>query len=91
MWRRSFEEAVGVNDPKPIEEQEKYFLSNVVPCNDVLVALWEEELVGFMPFSKFEFVIDGQRLYRVMNKFITIKYEYQGDEEAYNPSWAQSS
>jgi len=51
----------------------------------------KEELVGFMPFSKFEFVIDGQRLYRVMNKFITIKYEYQGDEEAYNPSWAQSS
>ena len=36
-----------------------------------------------------EEVIDGDRLYRVMNKFITIKYEYQGNEEAYNPSWAQ--
>ena len=51
----------------------------------------KEELVGFTPFSTYEFVIDGQRLYRVLNKFITIKYEYQGNEEAYNPSWAQSS
>ena len=51
----------------------------------------KEELVGFTPFSKYEFIIDGKRLYRVMNKFITIKYEYQGNEEEYNPSWAQSS
>ena len=49
------------------------------------------ELVGFTPFSTYEFIINGKRLYRVLNKFITIKYEYQGDEEAYNPSWAQSS
>jgi len=51
----------------------------------------KNELVGFMPNSKYEFIIDGERLYRVMNKFITIKYEYQGNEEEYNPSWAQSS
>ena len=51
----------------------------------------KKELVGFTPFSEYEFVIDGKRLYRVMNKFITIKYEYQGNEEAYNPSWAQGS
>ena len=50
-----------------------------------------DDLVGFMPFSTYEFIIDGKRLYRVMTKFITIKYEYQGNEEAYNPSWAQSS
>ena len=49
------------------------------------------DLVGFTPFSTYEFVIDGKRLYRVLNKFITIKYEYQGNEEAYNPSWAESS
>tara|TARA_R100001224_G_scaffold98116_1_gene68390 strand:- start:230 stop:820 length:591 start_codon:yes stop_codon:yes gene_type:complete len=48
------------------------------------------ELVGFTPFSKYEFVVDGKRLYRVMNKFITIKYEYEGNEEEYNPSWAKS-
>ena len=47
------------------------------------------DLVGFMPFSTYEFVIDGKRLYRVITKFITIKYEYQGNEEEYNPSWAE--
>ena len=47
-------------------------------------------LVGFTPNSEYEFIIDGERLYRVLNKFITIKYEYQGNEEEYNPSWAQS-
>ena len=47
------------------------------------------DLVGFMPFSTYEFVIDGKRLYRVITKIITIKYEYQGNEEEYNPSWTQ--
>ena len=51
----------------------------------------KEELVGFRPGSEYEFVINGERLYRVMNKFITIKYEHQGNEEEYNPSWAKSS
>jgi hypothetical protein len=50
----------------------------------------KEELVGFDPVSKYEFIVDGKRLYRVLNKFITIKYEYQGNEKEYNPSWAQS-
>ena len=51
----------------------------------------KEELVGFTPNSEYEFVIEGKRLYRVLNKFITIKYEYQGNEKEYNPSWAHSS
>jgi len=46
------------------------------------------DLIGFTPFSTYEFIIDGKRLYRVMTQFITIKYEYEGNEEAYNPSWA---
>ena len=50
----------------------------------------KKELVGFTPGSEYEFIINGERLYRVLNKFITIKYEYQGDEEEYNPSWADS-
>ena len=50
----------------------------------------EGELIGFRPNSEYEFIIDGQKLYRILSNFITIKYEYQGDEEAYNPSWAQS-
>ena len=51
----------------------------------------ERDLVGFRPNSEYEFIIDGERLYRVLSNFITIKYEYQGDEEEYNPSWAESS
>jgi len=51
----------------------------------------KEELVGFTPNSEYEFIVNGERLYRVLNKFITIKYEYQGNEEEYNPSWAKSS
>ena len=48
----------------------------------------EGDLVGFRPSSEYEFIVDGERLYRVLSNFITIKYEYQGDEEEYNPSWA---
>jgi len=46
------------------------------------------DLVGFRPSSEYEFVVEGERLYRILSNFITIKYEYQGDEEEYNPSWA---
>ena len=49
------------------------------------------DLIGFRPSSEYEFIVDGMRLYRILSNFITIKYEYQGNEEAYNPSWAQSS
>ena len=51
----------------------------------------KEELVGFIPNMEYEFIVNGERLYRIMNKFITIKYEYQGNEEEYNPSWSQGS
>ena len=49
------------------------------------------ELVGFKPGSEYEFNIEGERLYRVPSNRITIKYEYQGDEEEYNPIGTQSS
>jgi len=49
------------------------------------------DLVGFSPNDEYEFLLEGKKMYRIMSKFITIKYEYQGDEEEYNPSWAQSS
>jgi hypothetical protein len=64
-------------------------LQGIVKYSDGTVEV--DELVGFRPSSEYEFIIDGQRLYRVLSNFITIKYEYQGDEEEYNPSWAQSS
>ena len=64
-------------------------LMGVVKHSDGTVE--EGSLVGFRPGSEYEFIIDGIRMYRVMSHFITIKYEYEGNEEEYNPSWAQSS
>jgi len=45
------------------------------------------EIVGYTPFSQYEFIINNERLYRVQTSAITIKYEYQGEEREYNPSW----
>ena len=61
-------------------------LQGIVKYSDGTVKV--DDLVGFRPSSEYEFIIDGERLYRVLSNFITIKYEYQGDEEEYNPSWA---
>ena len=63
-------------------------LQGIVKYSDGTVKV--NDLVGFRPSSEYEFIVDGERLYRVLSNFITIKYEYQGDEEEYNPSWAQS-
>jgi co-chaperonin GroES (HSP10) len=49
------------------------------------------DLVGFTPNSEWEFLVDNERLYCMKSNDIVIKYEYQGDEEKYNPSWTQSS
>ena len=79
---------------KPIKNQDKY--SNNETQENIGIVKYTDgtfkvnNLVGFTPISNYEFVIDNELLYRVYTKFITIKYEYQGDEEAYNPSWAQS-
>lgn len=51
MWRASFEPGVGVIDPHPIAEQEEFFLTQVLPCNAVRVALSEGQLVGFVAAS----------------------------------------
>ena len=61
-------------------------LTGIVKYSDGTVN--EGDLIGFRPSSEYEFIIDGEKLYRVLSNFITIKYEYQGNEEEYNPSWA---
>jgi len=45
------------------------------------------DIVGFTPSSEYEFIIENKKLYRVFSNQITIKYEYKGNEEEYNPSW----
>ena len=54
-----------------------------------LIKTKENDLIGFVPTSEFEFVIDNERMYRVRIQSITIKYERQGNEKEYNPSWAR--
>ena len=46
------------------------------------------DVIGYKPNTECEFIIDGVKLYRVLSNLITIKYEHQGNEETYNPSWA---
>ena len=80
---------------KPIKSFNKFNIDQEQPLMGIIEyadgVYNKGDLVGFTPNSEYEFVIDGQKLYRVYTKFITIKYEYQGNEETYNPSWAQSS
>jgi hypothetical protein len=77
---------------KPIKSTDKFSLQEEKPLMGIIKysdgSQKVGDLVGFTPNSEYEFVIDSERLYRVYSKFITIKYEYQGDEEEYNPSWA---
>ena len=84
----------GFSFVKPLKSSNKFInneeqpLVGIVKYSDGNFKI--NDLVGFTPNSEYEFVINGERLYRVMNKFITIKYEYQGNEEEYNPSGADS-
>ncbi len=77
---------------KPIEsnniiEKEQPHIGIIKYVDKNLKGIQKEDLVGFTPNSKYEFIINGERLYRVLTKFITIKYERQGTETEYNPSW----
>ena len=78
---------------QPIKEKDQFNIDIEKPLIGIVKysdgTIKEGDLVGFKPSSEFDFVIDGKRLYRVLSNFITIKYEYQGNEEAYNPRWAQ--
>ena len=80
---------------QPIKNTNKLDVNNEKPLMGIVKytdgTVNKEDLVGFKPESEYEFVVDGVRLYRVLSNFITIKYEYQGNEEEYNPSWAKSS
>ena len=83
---------------KPITSNNKFDIEKERPLigvmkytNKDLPDINNGDLVGFTPSSEYEFIIDGERLYRVLTNSISIKYEHQGDEEEYNPSWTQGS
>jgi len=80
---------------QPIKDTEDFTVDKEKALTGIVVhsdgTIKEGELVSFRPGSEYEFIINGKRLYRILSNFITIKYEYQGNEEEYNPSWAESS
>jgi len=77
---------------KPLKAIDKFNINKEKPLQGIVKysdgSVDVNDLVGFTPNSEYEFIVDGERIYRVLSKFITIKYEYQGNEEEYNPSWA---
>ena len=80
---------------KPLKNKDMFSADKEMPLKGIIKYGDSEipagTLVGFAPRSEYEFIIEEERLYRVPKQYITIKYEYQGDEEEYNPSWTQSS
>jgi co-chaperonin GroES (HSP10) len=46
------------------------------------------DVVGFTPNSEWEFIVDEQRVFCMKSNDIVIKYEHQGNQIEYNPSWA---
>ena len=85
----------GYSFVKPIESNNIFNLNKELPSIGVVKYLDEHfdsqiqqgDLVGFTPGSEYEFIVDDERLYRVRSQSLTIRYEYQGDEKEYNPSW----
>ena len=54
MWRDSFEQAVGVVDPHSLDEQLRFLEEKVVPQNQVLVVLDEDQsrVIAFMASTR---------------------------------------
>ena len=85
----------GYSFVKPIESNNIFNLNKELPSIGVVKYLDENfdsqikqgDLVGFTPGSEYEFIVDDERLYRVRSQSLTIRYEHQGDEKEYNPSW----
>ena len=80
---------------KPLKAVDQFNIESEKPLQGIVKysdgTVKEGDLVGYKPNTQAEFIVDNERLYRVLSNLITIKYEYQGDEEEYNPSWAKSS
>ena len=80
------------NTDNRLSDQEQYLIGVLKYGNSALEALEinEGDLVGYKPFGEYDFVVEGKRLYCMKSNDIVIKYEHQGNEVEYNPSWAQS-
>ena len=89
MW----ETTKGFTFVKPIVNEDKFSiekeksLTGIIKYVDNTNDFKVNEKIGFTPDSEYEFVIEGERLYRVINKEISIRYGFKEKEKEYNPSW----
>jgi hypothetical protein len=81
------------NDNYLTSDKERKLIGILKIGNSSLEALGinEGDVVGYTPNGEWEFIIDDQRLYCMKSNDIVIKYEHEGNEVEYNPSWAHSS
>ena len=78
------------NNDKFSTEKEKPLIGVLKYNNDTLKCIeniQDNDIVGFTPNSEYEFIIDGERLYRVQLNSISINYGSKTTEIEYNPSW----
>ncbi len=89
---RCFITPIKSNDPLTLDKERK-LVGILKYGNKSLEALEINpgDLVGYTPNGEWEFLVEGKRLYCMKSNDIVIKYEHQGNEEEYNPSWAASS
>ena len=80
------------NDSYLTSDKERKLIGILKIGNSSLEALGinEGDVVGYTPNGEWEFIIDDQRLYCMKSNDIVIKYEHEGNEVEYNPSWAHS-
>ena len=66
---------------KPLKEKDKFSTSieksstGIVKYSDGTVNVGD--IIGYKPKTQCEFIVDGEKLYRVLSNLITIKYQYQ--------------
>ena len=89
---RCFIKPIKNNDSLTLDKEQK-LIGILKYSNSSLEALKinQGDLVGYTPNGEWEFLVENERLYCMKSNDIVIKYEHQGNEEEYNPSWAHSS
>ena len=89
---RCFIKPIKDNDSLTLDKEQK-LVGILKYGNSSLEALEinQGDLVGYTPNGEWEFLVENERLYCMKSNDIVIKYEYEGNEVEYNPSWANSS
>ena len=88
---RCFIKPIKDNDSLTLDKEQK-LIGILKYGNSSLEALEinQGDLVGYTPNGEWEFLVENERLYCMKSNDIVIKYEYEGNEVEYNPSWANS-